>query len=138
DGQNALALAVSRGADGRSSSLQSSVVGPQGTGVSGLPVGFTVTTPTGQVARAGGTPGGPGRYSGAADTGAPRRVSVAVGRGAEQRRFLFVLPRTWPPPDATTLVRRSGRVWRRLKTLVWRGGLPSTPDNVLKTVSRAG
>jgi hypothetical protein len=137
DGENALALAVSRSADGRSSSLQSSVVGPQGTGVSGLPVGFTVTTPTGQVARAGGTPCGPGCYSAVADTGAPRRVTVAVGRGAEQRRFLFVLPRTWPPPDATTLVRRSGRVWRRMKTLVWRERLASSPDNVLRTVYRA-
>ena len=98
DGANALALAVSPNA------VQASVVDPEGTGVSGLPLSLAVTTATGQVVRANGTPCGRGCYSAPAVTGVPRRVTVAVGRGAQQRRFQFVLPRTWPPPDATALV----------------------------------
>jgi hypothetical protein len=131
DGANALSLAVSPNA------VQASVVGPEGTGVSGLPLSLAVTTATGQVVRANGTPCGRGCYSAPAATGVPRRVTVAVGRGARQRRFQFVLPRTWPPPDATALVRRSGRVWRNLKTLVWHERLASSPDRVLRTVYRA-
>jgi hypothetical protein len=64
-------------------------------------------------------------------------VTVAIGRGAQERRFRFVLPRAWPPPDATALVRRSGRVWRNLKTLVWHERLASSPDRVLRTVYSA-
>jgi hypothetical protein len=131
DGANALALAVGPNA------VQASVVGPEGTGVSGLPLSFAVTAPTGQVVRAEGTPCGPGCYSADVATATPSRVTVAVGRGAEQRRFPFVLPRAWPPPDATAIVRRSGRVWRRLKTLVWRERLASGPDRVLRTVYTA-
>jgi hypothetical protein len=137
DGENALALAVSPSARGRGLSLQSSVVGPDGIGVSGLPVGFAVRTAAGRVVRSQGTPCGPGCYSALATTGPPRGVTVAVGRGAQQRRFRFVLPRTWPLPDATALVRRSGRVWRRLKTLVWHERLASSPDHALRTVYRA-
>jgi hypothetical protein len=137
DGANALALAVSPSTGGGGLSLRSSVVGPEGTGVSGLPLGFAVTTATGQVVRAEAEPCGSGCYSAAAETGAPRGVTVTVGRGAQQRRFPFVLPRTWPPPDATALVRRSGRVWRRLKTLVWRERLASGPSRVLRTVYSA-
>ena len=131
DGANALALAVGPNA------VQASVVGPEGTGVSGLPLSFAVTTPTGLVIPAEGTPCGPGCYSADVATAMPRRVAVAVGRGTQQRRFPFVLPRPWPPPDATALVRRSGRAWRRLKTLVWRERLASSPDRVLRTIYSA-
>jgi len=60
-------------------------------------------------------------------------VTVAVGR----RRFSFILPRPWPYPDATEIVRRSGHVWQNLRTLTWRERLASGPRNHLDTVYRA-
>ena len=84
--------------------------------------------------RARGAACGLGCYAATASTGAPRRIAVSVGRD-RQRRYSFTLPTTIP--DATALVRRSGRVWRSLKTLVWSERLASSPRNRLDTVYRA-
>src|SRR5512132_1774670 len=54
DGANALAVGPN--------AVQASVVGPEGTGVSGLPLSLAVTTATGHVVRANGTPCGRGCY----------------------------------------------------------------------------
>ena len=135
DGENVLALAVRPGREGKTL-LQSSVVGPDGIGVSNLPVGFVVTTRAGRVVRARGAACGLGCYAAAASTGAPRRVAVTVGRHGK-RRYSFSLPTPIAHPEATALVRRSGRVWRRLRTLAWSERLASSPHNRLETEYRS-
>lgn len=132
DGENVLALAVKLSANRRNVALQSSVVGQDGLGVAGLPIGFEIRTGAGRVARVRGVACGVGCYAATGETGPPGRVTVAVGR----RRFEFILPRPWPHSDATELVRRSGQVWRNLRTLVWRERLGSG-HNHLDTVYRA-
>jgi hypothetical protein len=135
DGENVLALAVRLGPKGRTL-LQSSVVGPDGIGVSKLSLRFAVTTRAGRVVRARGAACGLGCYAATASNGAPRRIAVTVRRH-RQRRYSFTLPTPIPHPDATALVRRSGRVWRSLRTLVWSERLASGPRNRLDTVYRS-
>jgi hypothetical protein len=134
DGANALALALT--SKDRRLALQASVVGPNGRGVAGLPLGFAVSPATGRVVRARGLACGPGCYAAATATSVPRSVTVTIGRGAEPRRFEFVLPRAWPHADAGALVRRSGRVWRNLRTLVSHERLASDPRHAIRTVYR--
>lgn len=132
DGANALALAVLP--KGRHLSLQASVVGPDARGVGGLSLGFAVSTRTGRVSRAVGASCGAGCYAAGVAAGSPRRITVTISR--ERRRFEFVLPRAWPPADATALVRRSGRVWRNLRALVSHERLASDPRHAIRTVYR--
>jgi len=134
DGANAVALALI--SKGQRLSLQASVVGPNGRGVAGLSVGFTVSPSASRVVRVRGVTCGLGCYAATATTGAPSRVAVTIGRGAEPRRIEFVLPRAWPHTDAGALVRRSGRVWQNLKTLVWHERLASDRRHVIRTVYR--
>lgn len=134
DGANALGLALI--SKDQRLSLQASVVGPDGRGVAVLPLGFAISTAAGRVVRVRGVACGLGCYAATAATTAPSRVAVTIGRGAEPRRFEFVLPRVWPHADAGALVRRSGRVWRNLKTLVWHERLASDPRHVIRTVYR--
>jgi hypothetical protein len=132
DGANALALAVLP--KGRHLSLQASVVGPDARGVAGLSLGFAVSTRTGRVSRAVGASCGPGCYAAGVAAGSPRRITVTIGR--ERKRLAFVLPRAWPPADATAVVRRSGRVWRNLRALVSHERLASDPRHAIRTVYR--
>jgi len=125
DGANALALALTP--NGRRLSLQASVVGHDGRGVAGLPLRFAISTATGLVVRARSAACGLGCYTTSVAAGAPRRATVLIGRGTERRRLEFALPRAWPPADATALVRRSGLVWRHLRTLVSHERLASGP-----------
>jgi hypothetical protein len=134
DGANALALALT--SKDRRLSLQASVVSPDGRGVAGLSLNFAVSTAGRRVVHTHGAACGPGCYVATGGTGTPRRVALTIGRGSERRRFAFVLPRAWPPADATELVRRSGRVWRNLRTLVSRERLASDPHHELRTVYR--
>ena len=60
-------------------------------------------------------------------------VSVKVGSAS----YPFVLPASLELPDGTADVNRAGRVWRRLKTLVWRERLAASPTEVLHTVYEA-
>jgi hypothetical protein len=137
DGENVVALAVTPAAKGRKLSLRSSVVGPDGVGVSGLALTFVVETPGGQSAFAPGEACGLGCYSASAATGAPGRVTVMLGKGVNHRHLVFDLPHAWPPADATALVRRSARVWRSLQTLVWHERLASGSHHTIKTVWRS-
>jgi hypothetical protein len=132
DGANALGLAVL--AKGQHLSLQASVVGPDARGVAGLSLGLAVTMRTRRVIRAVGASCGRGCYAASVAAGSPRRITVTIGRG--RRRFEFVLPRDWPPADATALVRRSGRVWRNLRALVSHEVLGSDPRRAIHTVYR--
>jgi hypothetical protein len=134
DSAHVLALALN--SKDQRLSLQASVVGPDGLGVAGLPLEFAISPGAGRVVRTRGAACGPGCYAATATAAAPRRVSVTIGRGAEPRRFEFVLPHAWPHTDAGALVRRSGRVWRNLKTLVWRERLASDSRHAIRTVYR--
>jgi hypothetical protein len=129
DGAKVLALALVPG--GRQLSLQASVVGPEGQGVAGLPVGFAVGTAGGRVVHARGVACGAGCYVTTVAVRSPRFVRVTLGGRAES--FVFAVPRTWPPADATALVSRSGRVWRNLRTLVSHERLASDRRHVIHT-----
>jgi hypothetical protein len=130
DGANVLALALVPG--GRQLSLQASVVGPEGHGVAGLRVGFAVGTSAHGLIQARAAARGPGRYVAVVAVRAPRFVAVTLA-GRSKRRFVFALPRPWPPTDATALVSRSGRVWRNLRTLVSHERLASDRRHVIHT-----
>ena len=100
--------------------VQASVVGPQGTGVSGLSVVFTV-----QGAAKAATACGPGCYrTTVATNGRPSTVEVAFP-GGPATRWRVALPAAWPPPDGTALLARAGAVWRSLRSLSFSESLAS-------------
>jgi hypothetical protein len=104
------------------------VVGPQGRGVSGLAVAFTV-----QGTRKSATPCGPGCYRATLDTtGAPPSVALEL-RGRPSAHWQVALPATWPPPDASALLARAGRVWRSLRSLSFRESLGSGVGHVVRS-----
>ena len=91
--------------------LQASVVGPQGEGVPGLSVDFTV-----QSAAKKATACGAGCYRATlSTTGRPSSVDVDVS-GGPAMHWRVALPVTWPPRDASALLSRAGRVWRSLRS----------------------
>ena len=98
---------------------QVSVLGPQGSGVSGLQVSLN-----GQAATACGT----GCYSTTLH-GAPPVVDVRV----RSTRWHVALPAPWPPRDGRALLERAGRVWRSLRSLSFHEHLAS--DAVHETTS---
>ncbi|HEY2542952.1 MAG TPA: hypothetical protein VGH92_07835 [Gaiellaceae bacterium] len=106
DGANALALAVTQ------SSVQVSVVGPQGKGVSGLAVSVNGT-------RAVACGAGCYRVAGHA-----RSVDVRVGAA----RWHVVVPAA---RDASALVARATRVWRSLQSLAFFDRLGSDATHVV-------
>jgi hypothetical protein len=107
DGPNALALAVAK------SSVQVSVVGQQGTGVSGL----AVTVNGEQAASC-----GPGCYR--ARLSGVRIADVRVGETVWRVRVPA-------PRDASALVARATHVWRSLHTLVFSDRLGSDANHVV-------
>jgi len=108
--------------------LQASVLGPQGVGVSGLTVAFTVDG-----AHASGTPCGPGCYRATpAATGRPSTVSVEL-QGRPATRWQVTLPSSWPPQDGSALLARAGRVWRSLRSLSFRESLGSGAGHVVRS-----
>lgn len=102
-GLYALALAVSP------RSVQVSVVGQQGTGVSGLPVSVNGA----KASRC-----GAGCYSVPAST---RSLTVRVG----STHWRVALPKR--TPNAQQIVARAARTWRSLHTLAWEDRLASDP-----------
>jgi len=108
--------------------LQASVVGPQGSGVSGLAVAFTV-----QGARRRAAPCGPGCYRATLGTmGPPPSVTLEL-RGGPATRWQVALPSIWPPRDASALLARAGRVWRSLRSLSFRESLASGPGHAVRS-----
>jgi len=108
--------------------LQASVLGPQGSGVSGLAAAFTV-----QGARQSATPCGPGCYRATlATSGRPAGVALEL-RGRRATRWQVALPESWPPPDASALLARAGRVWRALRSLSFRESLASGAGEVVRS-----
>jgi hypothetical protein len=99
--------------------VQASVLGSQGSGVSGLHVSLN-----GHAATACGT----GCYR-TTLRGAPASIDVRV----RSTRWHVALPAPWPPRDASALLERAGRVWRSLRSLSFHEHLAS--DSVHETTS---
>jgi hypothetical protein len=126
DGSDVLALAV---VPGRRLRLQASVVGGQGEGVGGLKVSFRVGSDT-----SAGRPCAPGCYRAtAARTDKPKLVEVKVVRSGRTTRWQVAMPRSWPPPSASSLVARATREYRQLRSFVIQDRLASDPKHALNT-----
>ena len=108
-GDNVIALGV---VPGKRLGLQASVLGSQGQGVNGLDVSFGVGSH-----RVDATPCGPGCYRATAPAGkTPKAIEVRVG-GKTPSPWIVQLPKQWPPPDGTSVVRRATRTFLGLETL---------------------
>ena len=118
-GARAVALAVGPGRK-----LTATVLSGVGGGESGLDVSFRVGGKTIQA-----KPCGAGCYR-TASSRVPAHVDVLVAGGSVP----FTIPKTAPP--AAAIVRRAGRVFRRLHTLVYTESLRSKPRNGIVTTWR--
>jgi hypothetical protein len=77
---------------------------------------------------------GPGCYqSEVASVGLRRHVAVQIGALS----YPLVLPAVHALPDGTAIVQRAAKVWRALKSLVWRERLASDPTDALHTTYEA-
>jgi hypothetical protein len=127
DGHDVLALAV---VPGRTLTLQASVLGGQGKGVSGLTVSFRV----GSSGAVNAESCGAGCYrASAASATAPKLVEVKVVRGEQTTTWRVPMPRQWPPHDASAIVQRATRTFRQLRTVSVRSWLASGPERPLFT-----
>src|SRR5437763_13402345 len=115
DGSNVLALAARP--QGDRLLLQAAVLGPQGKGVDGLTVSFTLEQHS---ARAAGCGAGCYRALLPTTTRRPRTVTVDVRGGTAATNWRVALPRRWPPADAAALMTRAARVWRSLRSFSFR------------------
>jgi hypothetical protein len=105
--------------------LQASVLSPQGTGTSGLAITFTVA---GRNAKASAC--GRGCYRATLEGPArPRALDVAVRGSSLTTRWHLALPKVWPAPDATALVKQADETWRSLRSLAYVEHLASSPQN---------
>jgi hypothetical protein len=116
-GSRAVAVAVGPGRR-----LTATVLSGVGGGEPGLDVSFRVD---GTTIRA--KPCGPGCYRATAPNGSLRSVDVLVSGGTAP----FRIPKA--APQAATIVRQAGRVFRRLHTLVYVESLRSKPTNGIVT-----
>jgi copper transport protein len=130
DGDLAVGLAVRP--ERAALELQTTVLAPNGRGLSGLEVSYRITGRGDETTAA--DPCGSGCYRARVRTaGRPRSVSVRlVGAGRPASTVEFALPRR-PPPVADGLLRRTTRTFRGLKTLVIHERLASSPTNVVVT-----
>jgi len=131
DGDLAVGLAVRP--ERAALELQTTVLGPNGRGLSGLEVSYRAKARGSEAAAA--DPCGSGCYHARVrSSGRPTLVSVRlVGGGRPASTVEFALPRRWPPPAADGLLRRATRVFRGLKTLVTHERLASNPASVVVT-----
>ena len=130
-GSDALALGVVP--QGGHVLAQASVVGPQGTGVSGLAVTFAVQGTTKTAAAC-----GAGCYRATlAALGRPSSVDVVL-RGVAAAHWRVELPASWPPPDGSALMARAGAVWRSLRSLSFSESLASGSGQVVQSTWQVG
>ena len=131
DGSNVLALAARP--QGDRLLLQASVLGPQGTGVDGLTVSFTLERRSAHAAGC-----GAGCYRALLPTkDRPRSVLVDVRGHTAPTQWRVALPRRWPPADAAALMTRAARVWRSLRSFSFRERLASDASHSVTSVWRA-
>jgi hypothetical protein len=136
-GDLAVALAVQPGRS--TAALIATVLGSDGSGLSGLDATLTLETAAGARLSGAGRDCGPGCYE-AALTGIAGRPTAATVELSGQHRnvsVMFALPKAWPPPPAAKLVQRATAAYRRLRTLVIHERLASDVTHELTTVYRA-
>jgi copper transport protein len=120
-----LAVALSARRAGGAFSLVATVLGPNGFGLDGLPVRFSVPGGPSGAART----CGPGCYVGSLPVRTARSVDVAVSG----RPVRFRLPATLPAREATSLVSHAARAFASLRSLVIDEQLASSPRNRIRT-----
>jgi len=131
-GSNVLALAARP--QGNRLLLQASVLGPQGNGVGGLTVSFTLEQRSAHAAACG---AGCYRALLPTTTRPPRTVTVDVHGHTAPMQWRVALPRRWPPADAAALMTRAARVWRSLRSFSFRERLASDASHSVTSVWRA-
>ena len=129
-----LAVGLAAQPDWRRLRLQTSMLGPDGEGLSGLGVTYRVRSSAGIVS----TPAaacGSGCY--AATVTLPGRllsVAVSIDRGrAKPGVVAFDMPSRWPAPPERSLVARADRAFRDLRSVVIRERLASSDRDVIHT-----
>ncbi len=116
-GHGALAVALAARRSGATVRLTATVVSPDGSGRRGLPLEFVVDGRALPAAR----PCGAGCYASATRAATtPRRVAIALqGAGHAAATVTFALPARWPV-SAAPLLRRAGRAFAALQSVVYR------------------
>ena len=134
DGDLAVGLAVQ---PGPTLGLQATILGPGGSGVSGLNLAFLMKTST-RSRRAIGSDCGSGCYRAtAASSGRPEAVTLRLsGAGRQPSTLTFTIP-SWPAPVASKLLAAATRVFHRLRTLTTHERLASSPTQVVNTIYQA-
>lgn len=122
-GANALGFAVVPGSP--RSLVRVSVLSAAGPGATGLRLSVAFGSTAVRL-----RPCGAGCYQNEIAIGAARLATVRLGTHA----YVFKLPASLQPPDATALVSHATAVWRSLKTLVWHERLAGSPTDVIHTV----
>ena len=107
---------------------QASVVGPDGTGVSDLNVGFETGGQRVDAASC-----GSGCYRATLATNAHPRAVVVEVDGDSRTRWTIRLPSPWPPTNAAATVKRADRTWRSLRSLSFDETLSSGPGRVVRS-----
>jgi hypothetical protein len=119
--------------------LVATVLGPDGSGVSGLDARLTLKTAGGAEATGKGHACGPGCYEATltSTTGRPSAATVSLADRTRNESATFALPKSWPPPPATKLVSQTAAAYRGLRTLVTHERLASDPTHAVSTVYEA-
>ena len=129
-GSNALALGIVPQAGGVLT--QASVVGPQGTGVSGLDVAFRVSG-----TRMTAMDCGAGCYRATFATAHPPASVDVILSGRDAVSWHVELPAQWPPPDGSALMAAVGKAWRSLRSLSYSETLSSGPGHTVLSAWQA-
>ncbi len=132
DGDLAIGLAVLQ--RGSRLELQTTILGPEGGGLSGLDVRYRVRGSSGKRSAIAGACGTGCYRASVRAAGSPRNVDVDVGGGGRTPTTVtFALPFSWPPPASDSLVAAANRTFLSLKTLVIHERLASSPTAVVTT-----
>jgi hypothetical protein len=125
-------------AGGTALALVVTVLGPDGSGVSGLDARLTLTA-GGAEATGKGHACCPGCYEATLTraTGRPSAATVNLADRTRNESATFALLKPWPPPPATKLVSQTAAAYRGLRTLVTHERLASDPTHAVSTVYEA-
>jgi hypothetical protein len=136
-GDLAVALAVQPRRS--TATLVATVLGPDGSGLSGLDATLALKTATGERPSGAGRDCGPGCYEATLTgiAGRPTAATVELSGHGRRASAMFALPQAWPPPPAARLVQQATAAYRRLRTLVIHERLASDATHALTTVYRA-
>lgn len=129
DGSDVLALAVV--AQPERLALQVSDVTQDGVGATGLRVAFALTSRRGTARRTAAACGA-GCYRATVPLRSrPLRVNVRLARPGRTTSWDVALPASWPARDASAIVARATRTWKRLGSLRYHERLSSDPAHAV-------